>query len=160
MRAAAVMGQLRNALRAYAAEGHEPAAVMSRTNRLMADLDPALFATCAIVMLDLRSSAPPARAGRATRRRSCAQPTDGSSTARRRRSGRRWASHADDEYQTGRRCVLARGDTLVLFTDGLVEDSARSFDEGLAAVLTTLQASETDDLESLADRLLAGPRRP
>ena len=38
MQAAAVMGQLRNALRAYAAEGHEPAAVMSRTNRLMVDL--------------------------------------------------------------------------------------------------------------------------
>ena len=56
MQAAAVMGQLRNALRAYAAEGHEPAAVMSRTNRLMVDLDPGVFATCAIVSVDLRSS--------------------------------------------------------------------------------------------------------
>ena len=56
MQAAAVMGQLRNALRAYAAEGHEPAAVMSRTNRLMVELDPGVFATCAIVSVDLRSS--------------------------------------------------------------------------------------------------------
>ncbi len=55
MQAAAVMGQLRNALRAYAAEGHEPAAVLSRTNRLMSDLDPSLFATCCYVSVDLRS---------------------------------------------------------------------------------------------------------
>jgi anti-sigma regulatory factor (Ser/Thr protein kinase) len=55
---------------------------------------------------------------------------------------------------------LGRGDTLVLFTDGLVEDSARSFDEGLASVLATLRGSATDDLESLADRLLAGSVDP
>ena len=101
MQAAAVMGQLRNALRAYAAEGHEPAAVMSRTNRLMVELDPGVFATCAIVTVDLRTATaevvlaghpPPVRA-----RRSRAP-----STRWRHRSGHRSASCAGEEYRTSR----------------------------------------------------------
>ncbi len=157
MQAAAVMGQLRNALRAYAAEGHEPVAVMSRTNRLMAELDPGVFATCAIVMVDLRSSRtqlvlaghpPPVRRTAGGVAEPLAAPV-----------GPPLGVVADHEYQAGT-VRLGRGDTLVLFTDGLVEDSARSFDEGLASVFTTLQASETEDLESLADRLLAGSVDP
>ena len=151
MRAAAVMGQLRNALRAYAAEGHEPAAVMSRTNRLMADLDPGVFATCAIVMLDLRSSRtqmvlaghpPPVRLS-----------ADGSAAALVAPVGPPLGVISDEEYEPGI-VRLGRGDTVVLFTDGLVEDSARTFDVGLASVLATLRATRTEDLEELADRLL------
>ena len=52
--AASTMGQLRNALRAYAAEGHDAASVMYRSNRLMADIDPGAFATCCYVEVDLR----------------------------------------------------------------------------------------------------------
>lgn len=44
--AAGIMGQLRIALRAYAAEGHPPAAVMARASRFLADLDTDHFATC------------------------------------------------------------------------------------------------------------------
>jgi PAS domain-containing protein len=157
MQAAAVMGQLRNALRAYAAEGHEPGAVMSRTNRLMAELDPGVFATCAIVMVDLRSSRtqlvlaghpPPVR-----------RTADGLAGPLDAPVGPPLGVVNDQEYQAGI-VRLGRGDTLVLFTDGLVEDSARSFDEGLATVLATLRASDTDDLEALADRLLAGSVDP
>ena len=135
MQAAAVMGQLRNALRAYAAEGHEPGAVMSRTNRLMAELDPGVFATCAIVMVDLRSSRtqlvlaghpPPVRRIAGGVAELLAAPV-----------GPPLGVVADQEYEPGT-VRLGRGDTLVLFTDGLVEDSARSFDEGLATVLATL----------------------
>ncbi len=157
MQAAAVMGQLRNALRAYAAEGHEPGAVMSRTNRLMSELDPGVFATCAIVMVDLRSSRtqlvlaghpPPVRRTSEGVTEPLAAPV-----------GPPLGVVADQEYQPGV-VRLGRGDTLVLFTDGLVEDSARSFDEGLASVLATLRESTTDDLEALADRLLAGSVDP
>jgi PAS domain-containing protein/anti-sigma regulatory factor (Ser/Thr protein kinase) len=153
MRAAAVMGQLRNALRAYAAEGHEPAAVMSRTNRLMGELDPGVFATCAIVMVDLRSSRtqlvlaghpPPVRLA-----------VDGTAEALVAPVGPPLGVVADEEYEPGI-VRLAQGDTLVLFTDGLVEDSARTFDVGLASVLATLRATPSDDLEVVADRLLEG----
>jgi PAS domain S-box-containing protein len=157
MRAAAVMGQLRNALRAYAAEGHEPAVVMSRTNRLMAELDPGIFATCAMITIDLRSSTthlvlaghPPPLHRRST----------GAISLLRAPVGPPLGVVADEEYEpgTGR---LERGDILVMFTDGLVEDASRTFDEGLASVVATLDAGTTDDLDGLADRLLEGSVDP
>jgi PAS domain S-box-containing protein len=151
MQAAAVMGQLRNALRAYAAEGHEPAAVMSRTNRLMAELDPGVFATCAVISVDLRTSVtrlvlaghpPPVR-----------RTAAGDTTVLEAPVGPPLGVVADEEYEPGV-VTLDRGDTLVMFTDGLVEDSARTFDDGLDTVLRTLGAAATDDLELLADLLL------
>ncbi|MET8538413.1 SpoIIE family protein phosphatase [Streptomyces sp. NPDC005065] len=47
-----IMGQLRSGLRAYAAEGHEPADVLSRSSELLAELDTDLFATCCFARLD------------------------------------------------------------------------------------------------------------
>ncbi|MBV9023367.1 MAG: SpoIIE family protein phosphatase [Streptomycetaceae bacterium] len=45
-------GQLRSAVRAYAAEGHDPSTVLSRTNRLLVELDTDRFATCLCLWLD------------------------------------------------------------------------------------------------------------
>ncbi len=152
MQAAAVMGQLRNALRAYAAEGHEPAAVMSRSNRLMIELDSGVFATCAIVTVDLRTATaevvlaghpPPMRHAESGKVDSMEAPV-----------GPPLGVVAGEEYRTSR-VDLDLGDVLVLFTDGLVEDSARSYEDGLATVRTTLADGPYDDLEDLADRLLA-----
>ncbi|MET8767240.1 ATP-binding SpoIIE family protein phosphatase [Streptomyces sp. NPDC004658] len=50
--AAVVMGQLRSAVRAFAGEGHDPATVLTRTNRLLNDLAGDLLATCCCVWLD------------------------------------------------------------------------------------------------------------
>src|SRR5439155_508255 len=50
--AAAVMGQLRIALRAYAAEGHPPATVMARASVFLCELDTDRFATCLYLQLD------------------------------------------------------------------------------------------------------------
>ncbi|MBF5081980.1 SpoIIE family protein phosphatase [Quadrisphaera sp. INWT6] len=55
--AAALMGQLRTAVRAYVSEGHAPGAALARTNTLLGDLGPDLFATCALVQLDQRTGA-------------------------------------------------------------------------------------------------------
>ena len=46
--AAAVMGQLRIVLRAYAAEGHTPATVMARASVFLHELDTDRFATCPV----------------------------------------------------------------------------------------------------------------
>ncbi|MFJ3762629.1 SpoIIE family protein phosphatase [Streptomyces sp. NPDC090080] len=51
--AAVVMGQLRSAVRAYAAEGYGPAELLTRSNRLLLDLEAGLLATCCVVRLDL-----------------------------------------------------------------------------------------------------------
>ena len=50
--AAAVMGQLRTALRAYAIEGHPPAGVVDRVNGLMASLGPRAMTTLCYLVLD------------------------------------------------------------------------------------------------------------
>ena len=74
--AASTMGQLRNALRAYAAEGHDAVSVVSRSNRLMADIDPDAFATCCYVEVDLRRGRASSRAPD-IRRPSCARRAAG-----------------------------------------------------------------------------------
>ena len=50
--AAAVMAQLRTALRAYAVDGHPAAAVVERVNRLMWELGPTAMTTLAYVITD------------------------------------------------------------------------------------------------------------
>ncbi|HEX6935950.1 MAG TPA: SpoIIE family protein phosphatase [Actinomycetes bacterium] len=152
MRAAAVMGQLRNALRAYAAEGHEPAAVLSRTSRLMGDLDPSLFATCCYLALDLRSgTASLALAGHPP---PLLRSAEGRVTSLDAPIGPPLGVVPEEEYRTSE-VVLGRGDVVALFTDGLVEDARRSLDVGLAALATLLRETPTDDLDVVADRLVA-----
>lgn len=51
--AAALMGRVRTAVRAYVHEGHEPSAVLERTNRLMQTFEADLFATCCLLALDV-----------------------------------------------------------------------------------------------------------
>ncbi|MFJ2114954.1 SpoIIE family protein phosphatase, partial [Streptomyces sp. NPDC087850] len=51
--AAAVMGQLRIVLRAYAAEGHAPATVMARASVFLRELDTNRFATCVYAEAEL-----------------------------------------------------------------------------------------------------------
>jgi anti-sigma regulatory factor (Ser/Thr protein kinase) len=147
------MGQLRNALRAYAAEGHEPATVMSRTNRLMAELDPGIFATCAIVTVDLRSST--AQVVVAGHPPPVLRRAGGGTSSLEAPVGPPLGVVSDEEYVAGF-THLEPGDTLVLFTDGLVEDSVRSYDVGLALVRGTLESFPADDLEALADQLIDG----
>ncbi|MGY5125273.1 SpoIIE family protein phosphatase [Streptomyces nigrescens] len=53
--AAALMGQVRTAVRAYATAGAAPGEVLARTNRLLTDLDPGLFTSCLYVHIDLRT---------------------------------------------------------------------------------------------------------
>jgi FixJ family two-component response regulator/putative methionine-R-sulfoxide reductase with GAF domain len=50
--AASLMGQLRNGLRAYAIEGHTPAAVLERLDRLVQSLNPGRMATLLYMVLE------------------------------------------------------------------------------------------------------------
>jgi FixJ family two-component response regulator/anti-sigma regulatory factor (Ser/Thr protein kinase)/putative methionine-R-sulfoxide reductase with GAF domain len=50
--AASLMGQLRNGLRAYAIEGHPPAAVLERLDRLVQSLNPGRMATLLYMVLE------------------------------------------------------------------------------------------------------------
>jgi len=54
---------------------------------------------------------------------------------------------------------LATGDTVLLYTDGLVETPGRSLDEGTDDLLRALAGAAGRPLEQLCDDLLAGPAR-
>ncbi|MDQ1629548.1 MAG: hypothetical protein QOI54_3292 [Actinomycetota bacterium] len=153
--AASTMGQLRNGLRAYATEGHDPVAIISRSNRLMADLDPDLFATCCFVEIDVRTGrAQVVRAGHPPPLLRCA---DGATRVLDVPVGLPLGVDPDEVY-TSEAVDLAPGDTLVLLTDGLVEDARTPMDEGLALVAATMRETATADLEAFADVLMAAPR--
>jgi serine phosphatase RsbU (regulator of sigma subunit) len=155
LRAAAQMSHARSALRAYAAEGHPPASVLTRLNRLLAETDPDFLATCCYVRFSpLRNTVTVASAG---------HPPPMTVAA----SGR--ASLLDVEVDLplgvdeatryGEVSVpMPAGSALVLYTDGLVESRATSLDTGLARLLQVPTRALVDDIEVLADRLLAhGP---
>lgn len=151
--AASTMGQLRNALRAYAAEGHDAVAVISRSNRWMADFDPATFATCCLVEVDLhRSQALVVRAGHPP---PLVRARDGSTRVLEVPVGLPLGVDPDETY-VATPIDLEPGDTLVLLTDGLVEDSRTAMDVGLEQVSAVMAATDVTDLDAFADALVAG----
>jgi serine phosphatase RsbU (regulator of sigma subunit) len=150
--AASMMGQLRNALRAYAAEGHNAISVVSRSNRLMTDIDPEAFATCTYVEVDLRR-------GRALITSAGHPPPVLRSASGRTRIldlavGLPLGVDPDEIY-VAEPVHLFPGDTLVMFTDGLVEDSRTPMDTGLALVAADARTGDVADLEAFADRLVS-----
>ncbi|QGV82190.1 SpoIIE family protein phosphatase [Streptomyces ficellus] len=150
--AAAIMGQLRIALRAYAGEGHAPSTVLARASRFLAELDTERFATCTYAQVDLDSGT--VRAVRAGHLGPLIRHTDG-------RVGRPKlpgglplgvASVFGDEEFPETRLDLVPGETLVMCTDGLVEQPGADIGEGIDA-LEAAVGSGPPGAEALADHL-------
>jgi anti-sigma regulatory factor (Ser/Thr protein kinase) len=126
-RAAALMGQLRNAVRAYAFEGRSPAQVMDRVNGLLLDASSEHMATMIFGVLDaetgdfryVNAGHPPPLLVTADQARFLdngnGAPVGSLLTAR----------YAESTVR------LVPGATLLLYTDGLVEDRTTPLDEGL-----------------------------
>jgi PAS domain S-box-containing protein len=149
--AAATMGQIRNALRAYALKGATPAEVMDDLHALVdASAGTITFATAIYVALD---------------------PASGEGELATAGHLPPLLVHADGHTEfvavprcpplglsgappcTAARFRLGAGDTLWLYTDGLVESRERPIDAGLAA-LVELAGRERGHLDVLADTLL------
>ncbi|WP_369217587.1 ATP-binding SpoIIE family protein phosphatase, partial [Streptomyces flavofungini] len=150
--AAAVMGQLRIVLRAYAAEGHPPATVMARASGFLHELDTDRFATCLYAEADLGTGV--VQFVRAGHLDPLLQLSDGS--CRRVPVGGGLPLGLSAEF--GRldypvtTLELDPDQTLLLCTDGLVEEPGHDLDDGMRA-LARLAASGPRDLQHLADRL-------
>ncbi|MFE5243644.1 MULTISPECIES: SpoIIE family protein phosphatase [unclassified Streptomyces] len=150
--AAAIMGQLRIALRAYAAEGHPPATVMARASRFLAELDTDRFATCTYAQVDLATGA--VRVSRAGHFGPLIRHTDGRVGIPQVRGGLPLGISTDfrDEEFPETRLDLVPGETLVLYTDGLVEEPGADVDAGVAALIHEV-SDGPDGAEALADHL-------
>ncbi|MFG2650317.1 SpoIIE family protein phosphatase [Streptomyces sp. NPDC048436] len=150
--AAAVMGQLRIVLRAYAAEGHTPATVMARASGFLHELDTDRFATCLYAETDLSTGV--VQMVRAGHIDPLVQQTDGS--CRRVPVDGGLPLGLSVEFGSLEYPVttfeLDAGQTLLLFTDGLIEEPGADLDDGLRA-LGELACSGPGDLQQLADRL-------
>jgi serine phosphatase RsbU (regulator of sigma subunit) len=150
--AAATMGQLRNALRAYALKGAPPAAVIDDLHTLVkASAGAVTFATALYVALDPATGvAEMASAGHLPPL--LVHPDGAAELLDVPRCPPLGLSDAPP-CDSGR-FRLAPGDTLWLYTDGLVESRERPIDAGLDA-LAEVAGRARGDLERLADTLLA-----
>lgn len=156
VRAAGLMGQLRVALRAYAAEGHGPDAVLSRTSRYLAGLADeqgadVRFATCLYVEIDpLTGTLDVVRAGHPE---PAIRLGDGTTIVRRTAVGLPLGIEPDCDYPTTR-MMLEPGEVLALCTDGMIETGGHDLESGWTRLTRALAAGPADDLEALADALV------
>ena len=148
--AAALMGQLRNAFRAYAYEHVSPAALMSRLHR---HVGPDEMATAVIITIDpyarelayASAGHPPPllrddETGEVTRLEAAQSPV---------------LAHVSRSPVTEERLQLAPRATLVAYTDGMVERRDRVIDEGIERLSTALRAADPGMTASvLADALI------
>jgi PAS domain S-box-containing protein len=152
--AAAVMTQLRNALRAYALESHPPAVALERLNGVAATLGRSVMATLIYLVFDPASGV--VRLANAGHLPPLQIRRDGSTEFL--DEGRsvplgalRTAAYTEQEYRLG------PGSALLLYTDGLVEERRVPIDDGLRR-LADSAANGYGDLEDLCDHLLATAR--
>lgn len=150
--AAAVMGQLRIALRAYAAEGHPPSTVLARASRFLAELDTERFATCAYAQLDLATGS--VSAARAGHLGPLIRHTDGRTGWPNVRGGLPLglATTLDLHEFPETRLDLVPGETLVFCTDGLVEERGLDITIGMEALAEEVHYGPLP-AEALADHL-------
>ncbi|MFF7236288.1 SpoIIE family protein phosphatase [Streptomyces collinus] len=151
--AAAVMGQLRIVLRAYAAEGHTPATVMARASVFLRELDTDRFATCLYAEADLSTGV--VQVVRAGHIDPLVRHADGTCRRVTVEGGLPLGLSAEFgrlEYPVST-LELDPGHTLLLCTDGLVEQPGVDLDDGMLA-LTALIDSGPGEVRDLADRLI------
>jgi serine phosphatase RsbU (regulator of sigma subunit)/PAS domain-containing protein/anti-sigma regulatory factor (Ser/Thr protein kinase) len=158
--AAAIMGQIRNALRAYAADGHSPTGVMDRVNRLMMRVEPESVASCCYLEVHLAE-------GTATGVIAGHPPPVLYSGGRARPLPLRYGPPLGVEDRTGyvdTSFLLPGGSALVLYTDGLVEDKRYDIDRGVAdlcaAVSASVRAAPSLDPETVVEGILAADVGP
>ena len=153
--AAATMGQLRTALRAYAIETDSPAAVVQQLSRLVAEFEAAQMATLTYAVLDPHTRTlsfasaghpPPLLIG-----------PDG--LARYLMEGRSPPLGVSNAAPAEATITFSPGSALVLYTDGLIERRRGSIDESMEALRAAVEGHR-GNLDSLCDDRVLQPPRP
>ena len=160
VRAAAMMGQLRNALRAFAFEHTDPYEVVSRLGKLVDGMMEVPFATLVYLVVDPRERR--AHYVVAGHPPPLVRAADGTTTFL--DGGRTLPIGVDASLGFAAGDVQFEvGSTVVLYTDGLVERRGMPLDEGMDR-LAAAAAASNDDPEELVDAVIAsltgGHERP
>jgi serine phosphatase RsbU (regulator of sigma subunit) len=150
------MGQLRNALRAWASDGLTPAEVLSRLSRLLFAFHPEQMATCTYAVLDADDRTLTAASAR--HYPILLRKPDGSA-AELPQAGDPPLGVLED-YQYGERVhQLTAASSLLLYTDGLIERRGTSLDARVRrladAVEDERQSGDAGDPDRICDRVLA-----
>jgi serine phosphatase RsbU (regulator of sigma subunit) len=149
LRAATIMGELRHALRSYACEGHGPEAITALVNKALQHYYPNVIATLCLALLDPGSGEleivncghlPPLLSDESTA-----------------------SYHGEGGVILGMpvhrprsvRTVVPRGGTVLLFTDGLIEDRRVMLDDNLEKLRLAAQENNCRDVESFTDHVLS-----
>jgi serine phosphatase RsbU (regulator of sigma subunit)/anti-sigma regulatory factor (Ser/Thr protein kinase) len=149
--AAAIMGQLRSAMRAYALDGHGPASLLERLNAFQIELRARGMTTVGLISVDPATG--DVRYAKAGHPPALVVDPDGAT---------RWLTEArgipvgaieDTEYTEGT-TTLTPGSTLVLYTDGLVEVRHEAIDEGLGRLERAAVAALDEEGEAVCDTIL------
>ncbi|MCH0566554.1 MULTISPECIES: SpoIIE family protein phosphatase [unclassified Streptomyces] len=159
VQAAATMGQLRSAVRAFALGDRPPEEVISGTNHLLIDLDPGQFASCCYVRLDPATGR--ARVVRAGHPPPLLRHADGRTEVVDLPGGVVLGVDARAHYPVAE-LELEAGAVLALYTDGLVERPGTDIDDGITALRHALAGSDgppDTPLADLADKLTATARQ-
>ncbi|MFJ9907239.1 PP2C family protein-serine/threonine phosphatase [Streptomyces sp. NPDC101152] len=162
VQAAATMGQLRSAVRAFALGDRPPDEVLSGTNHLLIDLDPGQFASCCYIRLDPASGL--ARAARAGHPPPLLRRPDGHTEVVHLPGGVVLGVDPQAQYPVAE-LWIEPGAVLALYTDGLVERPGVDIDEGIQALRVALARAGAPaarpgrrPLAGVADRLTAAAR--
>jgi sigma-B regulation protein RsbU (phosphoserine phosphatase) len=156
LQAASMMGQLRNALRAYAIDGYGPAQIANRVNRI-ATAFPGKFAT--LIYLDVQPSTGIVSYINAGHPSALLQQPDGHVQPLERLGGLPLGIQPQADYQESS-FQLDPGAALVLYTDGLVEnriDSLSRQEQYLETVIEDQLLPANALCSRIIDRLLLTP---
>ena len=154
--AAATMAQVRGMLRAIASStAGSPATVLSTLDQVLADLDLHTLVSVTVATVAHPDGGPAvlcwSNAGHPPPVLVCA---DGR-TQLLDRTPERLLGVAPDVHRTDHELTLGPGDTLLLYTDGLVERRTALLDDGFAWLVDELRAIGREPLDRLCDELLA-----
>ena len=154
LRAATVMGELRHALRAFAVEGHSPLAITGLVNEVLTRYHPGVIATLCVALVDPASGEvqivncghmPPLL-------------VDGQSAVYRGEGGLLLGLPLHEPHTET--MSLPPGGTLLLMTDGLVEERGVFLDVNLEKLRVAAQEAGGADVEAFTNHLMSvsGPR--
>lgn len=151
LRSAAVMAQLRNAVRAFADEDPTPERVLTRLNRMLCRLEPDETATAIVAVWNAAAGTiVRSNAGHPPVLRCRVDKTDFLPPA----AGRLMLGVDPDWVYVAESKVLRPGTTLLFYTDGLVETRDRGLEEGMEDLRTFAEGLPDLLPQALCDRVL------